>query len=134
RFGDMVSLQFTFDLPIFVGSRQGPRIQAKQQNVAQMEAQQEVILRNHEAELESGLAEVSQVRKALERNEATYIPLASKRVALETASYKAGTGQLSAVIEARRALIEARLRRVEQQRKLHELSSNLYFAYVEALK
>lgn len=134
RFGDMVSLQFTFDLPIFVGSRQGPRIQAKQQNVAQMEAQQEVILRNHEAELESGLAEVSQVRKALERNEATYIPLASKRVALETASYKAGTGQLSAVIEARRALIEARLRRVEQQRKLHELSSNLYFAYVEGLK
>ncbi|MCH5633803.1 TolC family protein [Pseudomonas syringae pv. syringae] len=134
RFGDMVSVQFTFDLPIFVGSRQGPRIAAKQRNVAQMEAQQEVILRAQESELESGLAEVSQVRKALERNEATNIPLASKRVALETASYKAGTGQLRAVIEARRALIEARLRRVEQQRKLHELSSNLYFAYVEGLE
>ncbi|MGX9105315.1 TolC family protein, partial [Escherichia coli] len=52
QFGDMVMVQFTFDLPLFVGTRQGPKINAKQQSVSQMEAEQEVLLRAHQAELE----------------------------------------------------------------------------------
>ncbi|WP_201487618.1 TolC family protein, partial [Pseudomonas sp. OF001] len=134
QFGDMAMLQFTFDLPMFVGSRQGPRINAKQHSVAQMEAEQEVLLRTHQVELESGLAELEQLRRALDRTERILIPLASKRADLELAAYKAGNSQLTTVIAARRELIEAQLRQIEQQRKLSQLSASLYYAYVEPLK
>ncbi|MGV8920766.1 MAG: TolC family protein [Pseudomonas sp.] len=134
QFGDMASLQFTFDLPLFGSSRQGPRINAKQHNVEQMEAQQEAMLREHRAELESGLAEVEQLRKALERTEHSLIPLATQRSNLELAAYKAGKSQLTSVISARSDLIEAQLRRIEQQSKLNQVSASLYYAYVEGLK
>ncbi len=134
QFGDMVMVQFTFDLPLFVGTRQGPKINAKQQSVSQMEAEQEVLLRAHQAELESGLAELEQLRRALARTEKTLIPLASKRADLELAAYQAGKTQLASVITAQRELIEAQLRQIEQQRKLSQLSASLYYAYVEGLQ
>ncbi|MCT1346565.1 TolC family protein [Pseudomonas aeruginosa] len=134
QFGDMVMVQFTFDLPLFVGTRQGPKINAKQQSVSQMEAEQEVLLRAHQAELESGLAELEQLRRALARTEKTLIPLASKRADLELAAYQAGNSQLASVITAQRELIEAQLRQIEQQRKLSQLSASLYYAYVEGLQ
>ncbi|WP_068827068.1 TolC family protein [Pseudomonas sp. BMS12] len=134
QFGDMVMVQFTFDLPLFVGTRQGPKINAKQQSVSQMEAEQEVLLRAHQAELESGIAELEQLRRALARTEKTLIPLASKRADLELAAYQAGKTQLASVITAQRELIEAQLRQIEQQRKLSQLSASLYYAYVEGLQ
>lgn len=134
RFGDMLMVQFTFDLPMFVGSRQGPRIDSKQHSLAQMEAEQEVLLRAHRAELESGLAELEQLRKALMRSESSLIPLASKRADLELAAYQAGNSPLNAVITAQRELIEVQLRQIEQQRKLSLLSAGLHYAYVEGLK
>ena len=134
QFGDMVMVQFTFDLPLFVGTRQGPKINAKQQSVSQMEAEQEVLLRAHQAELESGLAELEQLRRALARTEKTLIPLASKRADLELAAYQAGNSQLASVITAQRELIEAQLRQIGQQRKLSQLSASLYYAYVEGLQ
>ncbi|MNG29002.1 hypothetical protein D3C84_1143580 [compost metagenome] len=99
-----------------------------------MEAEQEALLRAHQAELESGVAELEQLRKALDRTERILIPLASKRADLELAAYKAGNSQLTTVIAARRELIEAQLRQIEQQRKLSQLSASLYYAYVEPLK
>lgn len=134
QFGDMVMVQFTFDLPMFVGTRQGPKINSKQQSVSQMEAEQEVLLRTHQAELESGLAELQQLRKTLKRTESTLIPLANKRADLELAAYQVGNSQLTSVITAQRDLIEAQLRQIEQQRKLSQLSASLYYAYVEGLK
>lgn len=134
QFGDMVSLQFTFDLPMFVGSRQGPKIKARQQSVEQLEAEQEALLREHTAELESGLAELEQLHKALKRTEKSLIPLASQRAELELAAYKAGNSQLTTVISSRTALIEAQLREIELKRQVSELSANLYYAYVESLQ
>jgi outer membrane protein, heavy metal efflux system len=134
QFGDMVMVQFTFDLPLFVGTRQGPKISAKQQSVSQMEAEQEVLLRARQADLESGLAELEQLRRTLARTENTLIPLASKRADLELAAYQAGNSRLATVIATRRELIEAQLRRIEQQRKLSQLSASLYYAYVEGLQ
>tara|TARA_R110000796_G_scaffold123195_1_gene237529 strand:+ start:5643 stop:6905 length:1263 start_codon:yes stop_codon:yes gene_type:complete len=134
QFGDMVMVQFTFDLPLFVGTRQGPKINARQHSVSQMEAEQEALLRAHQAELEGGIAELEQLRRTLSRTEKTLIPLASKRADLELAAYQAGNSQLTSVISAQRELIEAQLRQIEQQRKLSQLSASLYYAYVEGLK
>ena len=38
------------------------------------------------------------------------------------------------MINARRDLIEAQLRKIDQQRQLSQLSASLYYAYVEGLK
>jgi outer membrane protein TolC len=134
QFGDLVKLQFTFDLPMFVGSRQGPKIKARQQSVSQLEAEQEVLLRAHAADLESGLAELEQLHKTLNRAEKSFIPLASQRAELELAAYKAGNSPLTAVISSRSELIEAQLREIELKRQVSELSANLYYAYVESLQ
>jgi len=134
QFGDLVKLQFTFDLPMFVGSRQGPKIKARQQSVAQLEAEQEVLLRAHAADLESGLAPLEQLHKTLNRTEKAFIPLASQRAKLELAAYKAGNSPLTAVISSRTELIEAQLREIELKRQVSELSANLYYAYVESLQ
>jgi len=131
---NMVVVQFNFDLPLFVGTRQGPKINARQQSVSQMEAEQEALLRAHQAELEGGIAELEQLRRTLSRTEKTLIPLASKRADLELAAYQAGNSQLTSVITAQRDLIDAQLRQIEQQRKLSQLSASLYYAYVEGLK
>ncbi|WP_338525525.1 TolC family protein [Pseudomonas batumici] len=132
--GDMASLQFTFDLPLFSGSRQGPRINARQHAVEQREAEQEAMLREHKAELESGLAELERLKKALERSQQSSIPLAERRAELSLASYKAGKLPLNEVIAVRRELIEARLRTITQQSQFSQLSASLYYAYVEGLK
>lgn len=134
QFGDMLSVQFSFDLPLFVGSRQGPRIAAQQHRLAQSQAEQEALQRRLQAELEAGRAELAQLRKALERTERSVIPLASQRSELQLAAYRAGNGPLDAVIAARRELIEAQLRLIDQQRSLSLLSASLYYAYVEGLQ
>ena len=49
EFGDMVNLQFTFDLPIFAGRRQNPGIAAKQAELDQLDAEREAATREQRA-------------------------------------------------------------------------------------
>ncbi len=128
-FGDMMSVQFSFDLPLFPGSRQNPRIAAKQAQLSQLEAEREASEREHAQQLEDDLAEYRRLHRALERSRQTLVPLAEEKVALSLTGYRAGASDLANVIAARRELIEARLKQIdfEQQRAL--TSARLYFAY-----
>lgn len=130
-FGDMMSVEFSFDLPLFPGSRQNPRIAAKQAQLSQLEAEREASEREHAQQLEDDLAEYQRLDRALARSRQTLVPLAEEKVKLSLASYRAGPGDLASVIAARRELIEARLKQIdfEQQRAL--TSARLYFAYGE---
>jgi cobalt-zinc-cadmium efflux system outer membrane protein len=130
-FGDMMSVQFSFDLPLFPGSRQNPRIAAKQAQLSQLEAEREAMEREHRQQLEDDLAEYHRLSRALRRSQDSLVPLAEEKVALSLSGYRAGTGDLASVIAARRELIEARLKQIDfaQQRAL--ASARLYFAYGE---
>jgi cobalt-zinc-cadmium efflux system outer membrane protein len=130
-FGDMMSVQFSFDLPLFPGSRQNPRIAAKQAQLSQLEAEREAMEREHRQQQEDDLAEYHRLSRALRRSQDSLVPLAEEKVALSLSGYRAGTGDLASVIAARRELIEARLKQIdfEQQRAL--ASARLYFAYGE---
>src|SRR5262249_41634726 len=44
-FSDMVSLQFTLDLPLFPKTRQDPQIQAKRQQLTRVESERDAMLR-----------------------------------------------------------------------------------------
>lgn len=134
EFGDMVSVQFSWDLPLFPGSRQNPRIAARQAELSQLEAEREALSREHAQQLEAQLADYQRLDRAVRRNQQSLVPLAREKVDLSLASYRAGKGDLAAVVAARRELIEARLKQidVEEQRALS--NARLYFAYGEAVQ
>ncbi|MGH8354370.1 MAG: TolC family protein [Pseudomonas sp.] len=131
EFGDMVSVQFTFDLPLFPGSRQNPKIAARHAELNQLEAEREALTREHAEQLESDLAENERLNRAVQRSQDSLLPLAKEKVALSMASYRAGTGDLAAVIAARRELIEARLKHIDFEEQRALTSARLYFAYGE---
>ncbi|MBU6957813.1 TolC family protein [Pseudomonas sp. CVAP len=132
QFGDMVSVQLSFDLPLFPGSRQNPKIAAKHAELNQLEAEREDMVREHTQQLEESLAEYERLNRAVRRSQESLVPLAKEKVGLTMASYRAGKGDLGAVIAARRELIEARLKQidVEEQRALS--NARLYFNYGES--
>jgi outer membrane protein TolC len=119
-FGDMLSVQFSFDLPLFPGSRQNPRIAAKQAQLSQLAAERQASEREHAQQLDHDLAEYHRLQRALERSRQTLVPLAEEKVKLSLAGYRAGASDLASVITARRELIEARLKQIdfEQRRAL----------------
>lgn len=128
-FGDMMSVQFSFDLPLFPGSRQNPRIAAKQAKLSQLEAEREASEREHAQQLADDLAEYQRLERALRRSQDSLVPLAEEKVALTLADYRAGAGELAGVIAARRELIETRLKHIDFAQARALTSARLYFAY-----
>jgi outer membrane protein TolC len=130
----MVSVEFTFDLPIFAGTRQDPRIVAKRKQVEAIAAEREAMLRSHTAELENSLAEYVSASSQLERAGAVWVPLAQEKVDLQMASYRAGKTELGNVLGARRELVEQRLKAIDLEEKRQETISRLYFNYGEGIQ
>lgn len=130
-FGDMVSVQLSWDLPLFPGSRQNPKIAAKQAELSQLEAEREALSREHTQELENQLADYERLNRAVHRNQDSLLPLAKEKVELSMASYRSGKGDLSAVVAARRELVEARLKQIDVEEQRALTSARLYFAYGE---
>lgn len=131
RFGDMVSVQLSFDLPIFTGSRQEPRIAARRMEAIRIAAEQEATLRMHAAELDNDLADHAALTRQLQRARETWLPLAQQKVELQSAAYQSGKLDLVNLLVARRELIVQRLKIIdlEQQREL--VAGKLYFSFGE---
>lgn len=131
QFGDMVSVQFTFDLPLFPDSRQNPKIAAKYAELNQLEAERDDMVREHTEQLEQSLADYERLNRAVHRSQEVSIPLAKEKVGLTMASYRASKGDLAAVIVARRELIEARLKQIDVEEQRAQANARLYFNYGE---
>ncbi|PWB59111.1 MAG: hypothetical protein C3F16_12755 [Betaproteobacteria bacterium] len=106
---NMVSLMVRMDLPVFSGSRQEPAALAKLKQAEQARAQAEDARRRYESEVRAALADYDIARQRVERNEKDIVPLAEERAKATLAAYEGGRADLSAVLEARRMLLEARL-------------------------
>lgn len=130
-FGDMVSLNVSFDLPVFAGSRQDPKIAAERARLNALDAEREATLRQHDAELEAELAELQRLDRAVARLDNTLLPLAEEKVRLALADYRAGSGELIAVVQAREALVQTRLRQVDLARDQALVNARLHFAFGE---
>jgi outer membrane protein, heavy metal efflux system len=128
-FSDMVSLQFTLDLPLFAKTRQDPRIHAKRQELARVESERDAMFRDHTQELEGDLAEYDVVTRQLSRVRDTHLPLAREKVDYQFASYRAGKADLTAVLLARRDLIDQRLKEIELEEKHAAAAARLYYFY-----
>jgi len=130
-YGDMLMLEWRVDLPLFVGSRQGPRIAAQRQLQRQSEAQQDALWRQLQAELQGALASRQQLQQAVQRSQTQLVPLAEQAVTLQLAAYQAGGQPLQAVLLARQALADSRLRELQLQGRLSQLDAQLYHLYLE---
>ncbi|MBT1082309.1 TolC family protein [Pseudomonas aeruginosa] len=131
EFGDMMTLQVSFDLPLFSATRQDPKIAARRAQVRQLEAERAAMTREYEQRLESDLAEYLRLQRALKRSTATLLPLAEEKVRLALAGYRAGTLDLEQLLGARQQRVEARLRQIDLQGSLAQLAARLYFTYEE---
>jgi len=129
QFGDMVGVQLTYELPIFSSHRVDPLIAAAMSEQADIDAQREVMLRDHTNMLENDLADYAALNRQIERANATELPLAQQKVALQLASYQAGKADLTAVLTTRRELIEQRLKIITLENLRAVTAAQLYFAY-----
>jgi outer membrane protein TolC len=125
----MVSLQFTLDLPVFTRTRQDPQIAAKRQELTRVEAQRDAMLRDHTQALDSELAEYEVTTRQLARLRDVHLPLARQKVDYQFASYRGGKSDLTAVLNARRELIDERLKEIELEGKRATTVAKLYYFY-----
>ncbi len=116
-FGDMVSVQFTFALPVLTQSRQDPQIAARQQDLDRVRAKREAVARQHTEEVENLLANAALYAREMERMDREWLPLKQERVRTAQAGYRAGQEDLEAVLMARRDLLLARMRRIDLEEK-----------------
>ena len=111
QFTNMVSIQFSMDLPLAPRDRQDRGVAARKAQVERAQAMEQDHLRMLAAELAALYAQWELVRERLQRVDAELLPDAAQRVEAALAAYRAGRGELGAVLEARSAELEARLTR-----------------------
>jgi outer membrane protein TolC len=112
-YDDMISVQFTFELPWQRERRQQPMVEAKRQEVARIDAERDDLLRRRTAEVEAMLADGAALQSQLARLQGPALALADERHTLALAAYQAGRGDLAAVLAARAQAVELRLRAAE---------------------
>ncbi|HBC25084.1 MAG TPA: hypothetical protein DC052_16630, partial [Pseudomonas sp.] len=132
EFGDMLNLEFSFDLPVSQRTRQNPRIAARHAELNRLEAEREAVAREIAEQLEAELAELARLQRALARSGQLQLPLAREKVELAMSSYRAGRGELDALLAARNELIEARLKHIDLQGLEAIARTRLHLAYGEA--
>jgi cobalt-zinc-cadmium efflux system outer membrane protein len=113
RYDDMVSFQFSFDLPWQRDRRQQPVTAAKRHEIERIEAERDDLTRRHATELESMLAELTALDAQHERLAGAGLTLAAERVSLVSASYQSGRADLGAVLMARAQALETRMRAID---------------------
>ena len=109
---DLISLQLARDLPLFPENRQNRLLAAKQAALEQARAQREDRLRSLSAELEKAYVEWHAAGERIAWFDSAVLPHAAQRVDAALAGYQAAQADLAAVLEARRAELEARLQRL----------------------
>ena len=130
-FGDMVSLQLTFELPVSRGTRQEPLIVSRQKEVERLQAERDDVLRRIRAEIDAQVAELQRLERAAQRQQATALPLAQERASLTLASYQSGRSDVGAVLAARKSVAEAQLRSLDLQSQAMAQQARLAFLIAE---
>lgn len=129
QFGNMAGVEFSFDLPLFPGTRQEPRIAAKRAERAALDAERESMLREHAAQLAGDLADYERLSRAVSRQRTVLLPLADEKAALTLAAWRGGKGSLSDLIIARRERIDTELKATALEGERGQMAARLHFAY-----
>lgn len=111
-YSNMVSINLSVPLQWDRSNRQDRELAAKLAGIDEARARREELQRAHEAEVRAMLQEWRSHEDRLRRYDASLLPLASQRSEAAIASYRAGSGPLTAVLDARRNEVDVRLERL----------------------
>lgn len=128
-FEDMLMLEFSIDLPLFASRRQSPRIAARQAEKRAVEADVELMRREHAAMIEADLARQRRLERTLQRQRDIVVPLAREQAGLLLASWRGNQGSLADVITARAAVLESELALLALEEELTLLRVQLHLTY-----
>ncbi|AKJ30727.1 heavy metal RND efflux outer membrane protein, CzcC family [Caldimonas brevitalea] len=130
-FGDMVSFQLTFELPVSRATRQEPLIASRQKAVERLQAEREDALRRIRAEVDAQVAELQRLERTLQRQQSAALPLAQERAKVTLTSYQSGRADLGAVLAARKSAAEAQLRGLDLQAQVMAQQARLAYLIAE---
>ncbi len=128
-YGDMLSIQVSFDLPFFPGTRQNPHIQAKRAEQSMIVAEREQMLREHAWNLETELVRYARLTQAAKRQREIFLPLANEKVTLTLAAWRGAQTSLTELVNARRERIDAELKTLTLEGERQQLAASLHYGY-----
>ena len=131
QFGDLVTLEFKVDLPLFAAHRQDPQIAAKHAERLGLESEREAMIRAYTEKLEADLAEYERLERAFTRQRDTLLPLVREKAELTLAAYRSGKTELIAVLASRRERLDEQLKLIDLQGQQSLVAARLYLAYGE---
>lgn len=112
-FADFVGVRVTVDLPFFTAQRQGRRLEESRAVLDKVSAQREDARRMQVGEARAARATWEEVSARLARFDATILPQARRAVEAAQAAYGAGRGTLGSVLQAREAVLDVELQRLD---------------------
>ena len=105
RFSDLLSVEFSIDLPLFPGNRQDRGVAARQADYEATLDAHEDARRAQLQQLQTDLAQWNSIKRQVARDEEQLLPLARDRARIALAAYRGG-GELQPWLSARRDEIE----------------------------
>jgi outer membrane protein TolC len=133
-YSNMLSFGVSIPLTFNSRNRQDREIAAKQAQVDQAHAQHEDMVRETRAGMAGAYAEWNSLVERQRRLSAALLPLARQRIDLAMAAYRSGQGNLAAVLEARRAEVEAQLQLLDLQRDSARVWAQLQYTYTQGVQ
>jgi len=114
-FADYASLTVGIDLPFFTGQRQDRMLASKLADEERAEKLLDDAVREHAAQLRLNSADWLLLQSRLERYGKEIVPQGQQRVEATLAAWRSGAGTLAGVLDARRMLLETRLKQLDLQ-------------------
>lgn len=128
-YGDMVSVTFSIDLPLFGKRRQDPLIAARESDARRARLMRDAGERDLAAELEADLADYAFHQQRLLNARQTLVPLAKRRAELDMASYSAGRLDLGSALLSTLALAEAEVEALAREADVARDAIQINYTY-----
>ena len=130
-YSNMVSVGVSIPLPISRAERQDREVAARLAQRDQARDQLDDARRRHAAELSTMRLEWEGLRERQRQLETALLPIVRQRVEVLMAAYGSGQQTLTAVLEARRAEVDARVSIVDLEREAARVWARLRYTYLE---
>jgi len=131
-YSNMISIGVSVPLPISRGERQDRELAARLAQRDQARDQLADARRRHASEFNAMRIEWLALRERQRELESALLPVVRQRVEALLAAYGSGQQNLTAVLEARRAEVDARVQILELERDSARMWARLRYTYLEA--
>jgi len=130
---DLAGVMFTVDLPLFQSHRQDKDHAADLSRTMQANDRLALTERQHTAQIRTLVADyrAAQIRWSRQRHEV--LPLLRQRLILLAAQYRAGQSDLTALLEARRSLLDSELAATQAEKEMARTWAAIHWLIPEEL-